>query len=1037
MNKAKNLNLKVENVKNNCNLRICSLNVGTMCGRANEVVETLERRHVDICCVQETRWRGGSARMISGKSCRYKFFWIGDDSGTGGVGILLAEKWIEKVISVDRVDNRQMCMRILVGKITVNIQCVYAPQSGRSNAEKDEFFSKLLSNIVKVPEDEILMVCGDLNGHVGKTSAGFEGHHGGKGFGDCNPEGVRILDMCTAADLAVTNTFFNKRDSQLISYRSGSALTQVDYILVRRCDLRLVRDTKIIGSEECTSQHKLLVCDISLRTITAKPRNIPPKRKIWKLKDPETCAEFEEIVNNSAIGDINDNIDINTYWNEIKACLFSACDKVCGWTRGGKQKQRETWWWDNSVNKIIKQKRKLWKEWQKGGDKEKYLEAKRKAKSAVYAAKKKAQEENLSNLKSRDGKNYIFKLAKRMKYENKDIIGVNCVKNDDGNLAHTDKEKLDAWKCHYNRLLNVEFPWDRNSLSEEQPVEGPAIWITEDMVSKSINIMKKGKAAGPSGVVIELIRAGGKEMIRCITILANHIVCVGAIPADWNLSFIINCYKGKGDALERGNYRGLKLLEQVLKVIERVLEGVIREQVSIDNMQFGFCPGRGTNDAIFILRQMHEKHIARKRNLFFAFVDLEKAFDRVPRDVLWWAMRKLGVEEWVVRIVKAMYVKAKSKVRLNGLLSDEFDVKVGVHQGSVLSPLLFIIVMEALSREFRVGCPWELLYADDLVIMAETIEELEQRLGLWKQRLEAKGLRVNMGKTKILCSRHDVKPKVDKSKWPCAVCRKGVGSNSILCRTCNHWVHKRCSGVRGRLVDDPTFKCKVCTGVITPPVQGLAEISIGDEKLEVVDAFCYLGDVTDQTGGCFDATTARVRSAWKNFRELLPVLTNKGISLRARGHAYNACIRSILLYASETWPVKSEDINRLIRSDNAMVRWICSVKLSDRKSMKELRNMVGISEVEDVVRYNRLRWFGHTQRMEEENWPRKIIEFDIGGKLQQGGQRKRWIHNINRDMDHLHINKHLTQDRVEWRKAIQPRRHDRVVQPPKLGKQGR
>ena len=157
-------------------------------------------------------------------------------------------------------------------------------------------------------------------------------------------------------------------------------------------------------------------------------------------------------------------------------------------------------------------------------------------------------------------------------------------------------------------------------------------------------------------------------------------------------------------------------------------------------MQFGFMPGRGTVDAIFILQQLHEKHLAKRKSLFFAFVDLEKAFDRVPRSVLWWAMRKLGVEEWVVNTVKAMYANAKSAVRVNSQYSAEFDVKVGVHQGSVLSPLLFIIVMEALSRDFRISCPWELLYADDLVISADTLEELLFKLGQWKTELDAKGL---------------------------------------------------------------------------------------------------------------------------------------------------------------------------------------------------------------------------------------------------------------------------------------------------------
>ena len=104
-----------------------------------------------------------------------------------------------------------------------------------------------------------------------------------------------------------------------------------------------------------------------------------------------------------------------------------------------------------------------------------------------------------------------------------------------------------------------------------------------------------------------------------------------------------------------------------------------------------------------------------------AFVDLQKAFDRVPRKVIWLALTKLGVKEWIVRLVQGMYVNARSCVPIGVGFSKEFEVKVGVHQGSVLSPLLFIIVLEALSREFRAGVPWEDLYADDLVIIADSL----------------------------------------------------------------------------------------------------------------------------------------------------------------------------------------------------------------------------------------------------------------------------------------------------------------------------
>ena len=95
-----------------------------------------------------------------------------------------------------------------------------------------------------------------------------------------------------------------------------------------------------------------------------------------------------------------------------------------------------------------------------------------------------------------------------------------------------------------------------------------------------------------------------------------------------------------------------------------------------------------------------------------------------------------------------MYKDVRSRVRVGDRYSEEFGFGVGVHQGSILSPLLFIIVLEALSREFHTGCPWELLYADDLMISAESMEELLVKVQTWKTEMEKKGLCVNMGKTK-------------------------------------------------------------------------------------------------------------------------------------------------------------------------------------------------------------------------------------------------------------------------------------------------
>ena len=128
-------------------------------------------------------------------------------------------------------------------------------------------------------------------------------------------------------------------------------------------------------------------------------------------------------------------------------------------------------------------------------------------------------------------------------------------------------------------------------------------------------------------------------------------------------------------------------------------------------------------------------------------MDLEKAFDRVPREVVRWALWKLGVDELVIRTVMTLYTEACTVVRTDVGLSENFEVKVGLHQGSVLNPMLFAAVMDVVSSDARSGLLSELLYADDLVIMAPTMAQLGRRVADWRASMLVKGLRVNTGKS--------------------------------------------------------------------------------------------------------------------------------------------------------------------------------------------------------------------------------------------------------------------------------------------------
>ena len=198
-------------------------------------------------------------------------------------------------------------------------------------------------------------------------------------------------------------------------------------------------------------------------------------------------------------------------------------------------------------------------------------------------------------------------------------------------------------------------------------------------------------------------------------------------------------------------------------------------------------------------------------------------------------------------------------------------MKVGVHQGSILSPLLFIIVLEALSHEFRASVPWEELYADDLVIIADSLEECVRMLLICKEAMEKKGLRVNAGKTKVMICGTGLDLLQSSGEYPCAVCRTGVGNNIIYCKL---WVHKKCSGLQ-RLTPNPDYRCARCMGNARP-IDGRPqnEVQVGPDKLKVVASFCYLGDMLSAGERCEITVTTHVKTAWKKFRELLPVLTS-------------------------------------------------------------------------------------------------------------------------------------------------------------------
>ena len=291
-------------------------------------------------------------------------------------------------------------------------------------------------------------------------------------------------------------------------------------------------------------------------------------------------------------------------WAKLKTGLLNTTEEVCGTTKPHRW-SHETWWWNKEVDDAIIAKRQAFKAWKAG--KCIYNTAKRISRRVVHHGRHEADKVVYDGIdhKSSD----IFRLANQMRKENVDVVCDKPVKNDTGEVSMREKAKQNVWAEHYERLLNVEFDWDPDHLSNEPPLEVPPIPITIDMVKQAISKMKSSKAADPSGIVVEMIKAACDTGATMISDLATAIIGDGKVPTVWEQSFIVCLYKGKGDALDRGNYRGLKLTEQAMKILERIVNGLIRQVVSIDDSQFGFVLGRGTTDAIFVVQQLQEKYL--------------------------------------------------------------------------------------------------------------------------------------------------------------------------------------------------------------------------------------------------------------------------------------------------------------------------------------------------------------------------------------------------------------------------------------------
>ena len=184
-------------------------------------------------------------------------------------------------------------MRVDLEGEVVNIMSAYAPQMGCEEKEKIQFWEDMDKELKEIPGSKKVWIGGDFNGHCGKDNRGKEGTIGTYGVGASNEAGDQFVDFAMSHSLRIVNTFFKRAERHRITYKSGAAESQIDFILCRKSEKKNIRDCKVILGESVTSQHRPpLVCTL-LRRKTPSTRTIRTQRtKWWRLSDKDTLSQF-------------------------------------------------------------------------------------------------------------------------------------------------------------------------------------------------------------------------------------------------------------------------------------------------------------------------------------------------------------------------------------------------------------------------------------------------------------------------------------------------------------------------------------------------------------------------------------------------------------------------------------------------------------------------------------------------------------------------------------------------------------------------
>ena len=921
-------------------------NVRTMYrgGAAAQIAREMERYQLDILGISECRWTGaGRMKLASGQTVIYS----GDEElHEGGVAIMMSQQVVKSLMEWTPINKRIITARFYTRYRRMTVIQVYAPHNEREDEEKEQFYQELQETLDGCNKNDILIVMGDFNAKAGSDNNGYEKTMGVHGLGTQNDNGERLCEFSQMNGLVITGTLFPHKDIHKATWISADGRTrnQIDHFLISGQWRTSVLDTRAQRGADVNSDHYLVRTRIKLRLNTHKKKNrVKPRLDVERLKDEKIRKSFNESVKKKLEEGREETEDVEKVWEHQRQAYVQSAEEVLGFRKG----KSKPWISENSWN-LIDERRDIktkidstHSERLKNRIREVYRERDEEVKRSVREDKRRwisEKAERAQDAAENGRQKELYSIVKQLTGQSNRQTA--AVKDKNGELLKNKEARLARWKEHFEEVLNrdaPDSPPEEEEREEEEldiPVEPPTI----DEIQAALKNLKNGKAPGADQLSAEMLKADIERTSQELKYIFDLIWRDGRVPKQWTKGLICKLPK-KGNLLDCSNWRGITLLPLASKVLSRIL--INRIQTGVDSTlrkeQAGFRRGRGTVDQIFILRNILEQANEWNATLYIHFVDFEKAFDSVHRVSLWTIMKKYGIPQKLIQMVKTLYQDFQCAVIDENETTDFFPVRTGVKQGCCMSGLLFLLIIDWVMRQTvegeRTGIRWnfttmleDLDFADDIALLSSTMNHIQRKTTNLEENAARVGLKLNARKCKIL------------------------KSNS----------------------------------------KSDANLTVSHSDVEEVDSFMYLGANVTKDGGSTADMKKRIGLASSTFNRLSKIWTATDIGRKTKVSLFKSLVLSVLLYGCETWKLTKGEENKLDVFQTRCLRRMFKIRWQQRVTNKAVLEMAGAEKISDEVRRRRWNWIGHVLRKEPTHDCAVALGWAPEGKRKRGRPKTTW-----------------------------------------------